>query len=85
MSKKIVLSISETREKITQLDKLMKPGDILEVTRNGKPYVIIQLTQDENPYENVLKLIDSLPEGKGELKNVAENYKNILYEKKGNK
>lgn len=82
MNKKIVLNISETRNKITQLDKLIKPGDVLEVTRKGKPYAIIRLIQDEDPYEKVLNLINSLPETDESPKHGAENYKKLLYNKK---
>ena len=82
MSKKIVLNISETRNKITQLDKLIEPGDILEVTKKGKPYAMIRLIQDEDPYERVSRLIDSLPKGHGKPKRIAENYKKLLYNKK---
>lgn len=85
MKKKLVLNISETRNKITQLDKLMEPGDILEVRRKGKPYAIIKLIQEEDPFERVLKLVNSLPEDNGESKHVAENYKNHLYKKERDK
>ncbi|MGA1842556.1 MAG: hypothetical protein ACMUIU_18230 [bacterium] len=79
MSKKIILSISETRNKITQLDKLIGPGDVLEVTKKGKPYAIIRLIQDEDLYEKVSRLINSLPKGHGKPESIAENYKKLLY------
>jgi len=81
MEKQIIrLKVSETRSKLTQLDKLLKPGQILEVTRRGKAYARIELVGDENPYEEVFRSIEALPEPEDELEPVAENYKSFLYD-----
>lgn len=79
MGKTIVLKISEVRNKITQLDKLIKPGEVLQITKRGKPYAHIKLIQEEDPYEAVLTIVDSLPDNNGNYQRVAENYKDILY------
>ena len=73
------LTVSETREKFTQLDKLLKPGEKLEVTRRGKAYARIELVGDLDPYEEVLRSIESLPEPESKLQPVSQNYKKILY------
>jgi len=75
------LKISEARKKLTRLDKLIKPGEILQVTRRGKAYARIQLLDEPDGYEKVLRSIDSLPDAEGPLRSVAENYKALLYGK----
>jgi hypothetical protein len=37
------LKLSEARIKLTQLDKLLKPGESLEISKRGKPYARIEL------------------------------------------
>jgi len=76
------LKISEARSKLTQLDKLLKPGETLQVDKRGKAYARIELLGEMDPYEKVLQMIESLPEAEEELRPVAQNYKSILY---GNK
>jgi len=76
------LKLSEARSKLTQLDKLLKPGETLQVDKRGKAYARIELLGEMDPYEKVLHMIESLPEPEEELRPVAQNYKSIIY---GNK
>ena len=79
------LKLSEARAKLTQLDKLLKPGQALQVDKRGKAYARIELLGETDLYENVLQLIEALPESQEELRPVAQNYKSILYgSKNGN-
>jgi len=79
------LKISEARAKLTQLDKLLKPGETLQVDKRGKAYARIELLGETDLYEKVLQLIESLPEPEEELRPVAQSYKSILYgSKNGN-
>ena len=78
----VKLKISEARSKLTQLDKLLKPGETLQVDKRGKAYARIELLGEMDPYEKVLQMIESLPEAEEELRPVAQNYKSIVY---GNK
>jgi hypothetical protein len=73
------LNLSEARAKLTQLDKLLKPGETLVVNKRGKPFARIELLGEIDRYGQVLELIESLPEPSQELLSVAENYKSILY------
>jgi hypothetical protein len=73
------LNLSEARTKLTQLDKLLKPGESLLVNKRGKPYARIELLGNIDKYEQVLESIEALPEAPQELLSVAENYKSILY------
>lgn len=73
------LNLSEARSKLTQLDKLLKPGQSILVNKRGKPYARIELLGNMDKYGQVLELIEALPEPQNELLPVAENYKSILY------
>jgi hypothetical protein len=75
----LTLNLSEARAKLTQLDKLLKPGETLVVNKRGKPFARIELLGEIDRYEQVLTLIESLPEPSQELLSVAENCKSILY------
>ena len=80
MKKQIIrLNVSDARGKLTQLDKLLKPGETLEITRRGKGYARIELLGEIDPYEEVLKAIEDLPEPEEELQLVSRNYKALLY------
>ncbi len=76
------MNLSEARAKLTQLDKLLKPGEAMQLTRRGKAYARIELVGKMDRYETVLKSIDALPEPKKKLRTVAQNYKSNLYGKK---
>jgi len=76
---KMKLKLSEARIKLTQLEKLLKPGESLEVSKRGRPYARIELLGDVDRYEQILATIEALPEPSEELQPVAENYKSILY------
>mgnify|MGYP001619488217 CR=1 FL=1 len=73
------LKLSEARSKLTQLDRLLKPGEILQITKKGKVYANIELLGEMDLYEAVLNSIEALPEPKGKLQSVAQNYKSFLY------
>ncbi len=73
------LKLSEARSKLTQLDKLLKPGEVLQIDKRGKAYARIELLGEMDPYEKVLKSIDALPEPKGRLRPVAQDCKSFLY------
>ena len=80
MEKEIIrLNVSDARGKLTQLDKLLKPGETLEITRRGKVYARIELLGEIDPYEEVIKSIEDLPEPEEELQLAARNYKTLLY------
>jgi len=73
------LNLSEARAKLTQLDKLLKPGESMQITKRGKVYARIELLGEMDRYEAVLKSIEALPEPKEKLLPVAQNYKSVLY------
>ncbi len=75
----IKLKLSEARAKLTQLDKLLKPGDILQITKRGKAYARVELLGEMDLYETVLKSIEILPEPKEKLQSIAQNHKSFLY------
>jgi hypothetical protein len=80
------LKLSEARSKMTQLEKILKPGEILNITRRGKAYARLQLVTESDRYDEILKSIETLPEPDGKLQPVARSYKSFLYNKsKGNK
>ena len=76
------MKLSDARSKLTQLDKLLKPGEVLQLTKRGKNYARIELAEELDRYESVLKSIEALPEPKDKQRPVAVNYKSILYGKK---
>ncbi len=73
------IKLSEARSKLTQLDKLLKPGESLQISKRGKAYARLELVGEMDRYEAVLKSIEVLPEPKERLRSVAQNYKSILY------
>jgi len=77
--KMLKLSVSDARHKLTKLEEILRPGDFLQITRRGKAYARIKLEGDLDPYEEVLKSIESLPEPVEPLRPVARNYKKLLY------
>lgn len=81
MAKKpTMLSVSKAREKLTKLDQILEPGEILEITRRNKQYARIELLGGKDRYQQVLDSIDALPESKSKRKrNVARRYKKYLY------
>lgn len=76
------MKLSDARSKLTQLDKLLKPGEVIQLTRRGKNYARIELDREIDRYEAVLKSIEALPESNEKPRQVARNYKSILYGKK---
>jgi hypothetical protein len=75
------MKFSEARSKLTQLDKLLKPGQALQVDRWGKAYASIELLGEPDRYERILRTINALPEPEEKRRAVAENYKSVLYGK----
>ena len=73
------INLSEARSKLTQLDKLLKPGEALQINKRGKAYARIELIGEMDRYDRVLNSINSLPEPKGKLRAVAQNYKSVFY------
>ncbi len=73
------MKLSEARAKLTQLDKLLKPGECLQISKRGKAYARIELIGELDPYDKVLNAIAALPEPDNRLQPVAENYKSKLY------
>jgi len=73
------MNLSEARSKLTQLDKLLKPGEALQINKRGKAYARIELIGEMDRYDTVLDSINGLPEPKEKLRPVAQNYKSILY------
>ena len=76
------MKLSEARAKLTQLDRLLKPGEVIQLTKRGKNYARIELTGEIDRYEAILKSIEALPESKEKTRPIARNYKSILYRKK---
>jgi len=76
------MKVSEARSKLTHLDKLLKPGEALQINKRGKAYARIELIGEMDRYDRVLNSISSLPGPKGRLRAVAQKYKSILYGKK---
>ncbi|NVM20372.1 MAG: hypothetical protein HWN68_01145 [Desulfobacterales bacterium] len=76
------MKVSEARSKLTRLDKLLRPGEALQINKRGKAYARIELIGETDRYDKVLDSIDDLLEPKGRLRAVAEKYKSILYGKK---
>ncbi len=76
------MKISEVRSKLTQLDKLLKPGEVMQINKRGKAYARIELIGEIDGYDRVLNAIENLPKPKGKLRTVAQNYKSKLYGKK---
>ena len=75
------IKISEARSKLTQLDKLLKPGETLQIDKRGKAYARIELIGEINSYDRVLNAIEDLPAPRGKLRTVAQNYKTKLFGK----
>jgi hypothetical protein len=75
------IKISEARSKLTRMDKLLKPGETLQINKRGKAYARIELVGETDMYDKVLNSIEDLPEPKGRLRAVAQNYKSKLYGK----
>jgi antitoxin (DNA-binding transcriptional repressor) of toxin-antitoxin stability system len=78
----LTLNVGEARSKLTQLDKLLKPGESLMVNKRGKAYARIELLGDSDPFEKALELLEALPEPEEKLRPLAQNYKSILYGRK---
>lgn len=76
------MKLSEARSKLTQLDKLLQPGEVIQLTKRGRKYARIELGGDTDRYEAVLKSINALPEPKEKLRPVAKSYKSVLYGRK---
>ncbi|MBC8463447.1 MAG: hypothetical protein H8D61_00550 [Deltaproteobacteria bacterium] len=63
------------------MDKLLKPGETLQINKRGKAYARIELIGEMDSYDRVLNAIGDLPAPKGKLRTVAQNYKSKLYGK----
>jgi hypothetical protein len=80
------IKLSEARSKMTRLDKILKPGEVMHITRRGKAFARLELITESDRYDEVLKSIEALPEPKGKKLSIAQAYKSYLYEKgRGNK
>jgi hypothetical protein len=71
----VKLSVSDARHKLTRLEEILKPGEFIQITRRGKPYARIELEGDVDPYEEILKSIESLPAPDEPLQSVARAHK----------
>jgi hypothetical protein len=76
------INLSEARAKLTRLDKILKPGEVLHITRRGKAYARLELITETDRYDEVLKTIEALPEPNGKKQAIAQSYKSYLYEKR---
>ena len=52
------MKLSEARSKLTQLDKLLLPGEALQINKRGKPYARIELIGEMDGYDRVLNSIN---------------------------
>jgi hypothetical protein len=75
------IKLSEARSLMTRLDKILKPGEVMQITRRGKIYARLELITESDRYDEVLKSIETLPEPKGKKRPIAQAYKSFLYEK----
>ena len=75
------IKLSEARSKMTQLDKIIKPGEVLHITKRGKAYARLELITERDRFDEVLDSIEALPEPKGKTRSVAQSYKSLLYGK----
>jgi len=73
------IKISEARSMLTRLDKILRPGEVIQITRRGKIYARLELIAESDRYEEVLKSIDALPEPKGKKQSIAQAHKSFLY------
>jgi antitoxin (DNA-binding transcriptional repressor) of toxin-antitoxin stability system len=73
------IKLSDARSKLTQLDKLLKPGEALKITKRGKAFARIELLGEMDQYDIVLRSIEALPEPEENLRPIAQNYKSIVY------
>ena len=73
------IKLSDARSKLTQLDKLLKPGEALKITKRGKAFARIELIGEMDRYDAVLRSIEDLPEPEENLRPIAQTYKSILY------
>jgi antitoxin (DNA-binding transcriptional repressor) of toxin-antitoxin stability system len=76
-------SITEAREKLTRLDRILRPGEVVEISRRGRPFARLELLPPPDPAREIMEIIGSLPSGKGKKKRVAARYKDLLYGKTG--
>ena len=76
------IKLSDARSKLTQLDKLLKPGEALQINKRGKAFARIELLGERDRYDTVLSSIEALPEPEEKLRPVAQDYRSILYEGK---
>lgn len=79
---KKIFTISQARENLTKLDKILRPGEVLEVRRRNKKYAKIELAPEREKWQEIWEAIQKLPEPGKELKDIAENYKKYLYQKR---
>ncbi len=79
------IKLSEARAKMTRLAKILKPGEVMHITRRGKAYARLELIAESDRYDEVLKSIEALPEPKGKMQSIARSYKSFLYEKENRK
>ncbi|MBN2125622.1 MAG: hypothetical protein JW821_15090 [Deltaproteobacteria bacterium] len=75
------MKLSEARSKMTQLEKILKPGEVLHITKRGKVYARLELIAESDRYDEVLQSIEALPEPNGKRRPVAQSYKSLLYGK----
>ena len=72
------MKLSDVKAKLSKLDQLLQPGQFIQITKKGKKYARIELYEEMDRYEAVLKAIESLPEPKGKLQPVARNFKSMF-------
>jgi antitoxin (DNA-binding transcriptional repressor) of toxin-antitoxin stability system len=75
----VEIKLSDARSKLTQLDKLLKPGEALKITKRGKAFARIELLGEMDRYDTVLRSIEALPEPEENMRPIAQTYKSILY------
>ncbi len=76
------MPVSLVREHLTHLEKVMEPGEVLEVCRRGRPYFEIKLAgpkKGEDPYEILDRALKHLPPARGKKKDIARRADEYLY------
>jgi len=69
------MKINKARPKLTRLDKLLEPGEILPISRRFKAYACIELIDETDTYRRIPNVIENLPEPRNNLRAVAKNDK----------
>lgn len=69
------IKINKARPKLTRLDRLLEPGEMLPISRRCKAYACIELIDETDTYGRIPNIIENLPQPLNNLQAVAQNDK----------